>query len=214
MRKTLYTRAILPALAAASALAAPAGAAIFIDGISSISPVAAANDFKSDLNTNYGLTSQTNSFSSISLTAPARITFYALASESGYQNTFSFEGLSSTEQNFAFDTSRVIGTVNVAAGSLSGLSFTSNVGVPGSPGNPHFAVFLPTGFSGTTFSGDWVVFGYDDSNRGDDDFDDFIIGAQISPIPEPQAWALMVAGFGLVGWQLRRGRKRQATALF
>jgi hypothetical protein len=28
----------------------------------------------------------------------------------------------------------------------------------------------------------------------------------VSAIPEPQVWALMVAGFGLVGWQLRRRR--------
>lgn len=33
---------------------------------------------------------------------------------------------------------------------------------------------------------------------------------RISPVPEPSSWAMMIAGFGLAGWHLRRRRTRRA----
>jgi hypothetical protein len=33
-----------------------------------------------------------------------------------------------------------------------------------------------------------------------------------APIPEPATWALMLAGFGLVGVAVRRGRRRRGHA--
>ncbi len=201
-------KAFLPALAAASVFISPASAAIMIDGIGSTSPIASNNDFAGALSSTYSYTSQANNFSSISLTAPAQITFYALASESGYNNSFSANGVSGSESEFAFDTSRVIGSVDLPAGALSDLKFTSNHGTDGVAGGPQLAVFLPSGFSGSSFSSDWVVFGYDDTAGGDADFDDFIVGAQISAVPEAHIWALMIVGFGLVGLQLRRNRNK------
>ena len=206
---------LLSALAVATALAAPASAALLVDGVGSTSALASGNSFAAQLNSNYGYTQQTTDYSGISLTAPARITFYALASESGYANTFSFEGLSNTENAYSFDSSRVIGSLKVAAGSLAGMSFTSNLGLPALPGQPNFAVFLPTGFNGGSFSSNWLVFGFDDgygkSNKAD--YDDFIVGAQISAIPEPHTWAMVIAGFGLVGLQLRRSRNKSLPSV-
>lgn len=206
---------LLSALAMATALATPASAALLVDGINSTSALAPGNSFAAQLNANYGYTQQTTDYSGISLTRPARITFYALASESGYADTFSFEGLSNTENAYAFDTSRVIGSLKVAAGSLAGMSFTSNLGLPALPGQPNFAVFLPTGFNGGSFNSDWLVFGFDDgygkSNKAD--YDDFIVGAQISAIPEPHTWAMVIAGFGLVGLQLRRSRGKSLSSV-
>ncbi|QMW22628.1 hypothetical protein [Sandaracinobacteroides saxicola] len=31
---------------------------------------------------------------------------------------------------------------------------------------------------------------------------------QVAPVPESQAWAMMIVGFGLVGWMIRRARRR------
>ena len=31
-------------------------------------------------------------------------------------------------------------------------------------------------------------------------------------VPEPQTWAMMLLGFGLIGWQIRRGRPRTIAA--
>lgn len=204
---------LLSALALTAATVSPASAAFFIDGIGTVGSVAANNDFAGDLSANYSYTLQSNDFGGISLTAPARITFYALASESGYTDTFSGYGVNGVESNFSFDASRVLGSAIVGAGGLTDLNFTSNLGTSGGPGSAQFAIFLPTGFSGSTFNTDWLVFGFDDTVGGDADFDDFIIGAQISPIPEPQMWALIIAGFGLVGLQLRRGRRAGSRAI-
>jgi hypothetical protein len=38
----------------------------------------------------------------------------------------------------------------------------------------------------------------------DDNHDDFIVKATISAIPEPATWAMMILGFGLVGFAARR----------
>src|SRR3546814_13455977 len=85
----------------------------------------------------------------------------------------------------------------MAACALTNFVFSSSGGSSASPGSAQFSIFLPTGFAGGTFNTDWLVFGFDDTVGGDADYDDFIIGAQISPIPEPPMWALMIAGFGL-----------------
>jgi hypothetical protein len=37
-------------------------------------------------------------------------------------------------------------------------------------------------------------------------YDGVQYGLHITPVPEPEAWAMMIAGLGLVGWRLRRGR--------
>ena len=203
--------ALLPAVAAVTALISPASAALFVNGIGSTTAISSANNFAADLDTNYGLTLQTNNISGLSLSAPARITFYALASESGYTDSFSSNGVNGTETNSGFDTTRVLGTAIFSSGALTDIKFTSNVGVDGVPGGAQFAVFLPTGFADSAFSSDWVVFGYDDTLGGDNDFDDFIVGAQISAIPEAHIWALMITGFGLVGLQLRRNRTKSVS---
>lgn len=48
-----------------------------------------------------------------------------------------------------------------------------------------------------------------------------VVGA-VTPVPEPTTWALMLAGFGVIGWSMRRGKAaaaqvvkvRQRTALY
>jgi hypothetical protein len=39
-------------------------------------------------------------------------------------------------------------------------------------------------------------------------FGEAVMALQISPVPEPEAWAMLAAGLGLIGWRLRR---RQAV---
>ena len=56
------------------------------------------------------------------------------------------------------------------------------------------------------------VIGYNDS-AGDaylGDWDDFVIGVNIAPIPEPETYAMLLAGLGLMGFVARR-RKKSAT---
>src|SRR3546814_12289161 len=75
----------------------------------------------------YSLVSQTGDLSSISVTAPARINFYALGSESGLENTFLFGALSHTEADYAYDPTRLIGSADFTSpGSFGGLVFMSD----------------------------------------------------------------------------------------
>lgn len=56
---------------------------------------------------------------------------------------------------------------------------------------------------GQTFD---LVIGYNDSGVGHDDWDDFVVGVNFAPIPEPETYALMLAGLGVVGFVARRRR--------
>lgn len=54
------------------------------------------------------------------------------------------------------------------------------------------------------------VLGYNDSFSGDADFDDFVVGINIAPIPEPETYAMLLAGLGLMGFVARRRKQRSA----
>ncbi|RZT10130.1 PEP-CTERM motif-containing protein [Duganella sp. CF402] len=43
---------------------------------------------------------------------------------------------------------------------------------------------------------------------GDGAFTDDDIGRDVSPVPEADTWAMLLAGLGLVGWQVRRSRRQ------
>lgn len=60
--------------------------------------------------------------------------------------------------------------------------------------------------------GFYTYIGFEDRAVGSDwDYDDatyvFADVGQVSPVPEPATWALMIAGFGLVGFASRRRRR-------
>jgi hypothetical protein len=56
------------------------------------------------------------------------------------------------------------------------------------------------------------LLGFNDSFKGDADYDDFVVGVKftsatppvVAPVPEPQIYAMMLAGFGLLGLSARR----------
>jgi hypothetical protein len=50
------------------------------------------------------------------------------------------------------------------------------------------------------------VIGYNDSAGASTlgDWDDFVIGVNLSPIPEPETYAMLIAGLGLLGFAARR----------
>ncbi|HLZ73892.1 PEPxxWA-CTERM sorting domain-containing protein [Phenylobacterium sp.] len=69
----------------------------------------------------------------------------------------------------------------------------------------------PAGVSSTGAVDVWASFGSLDlisfSNpTGGAFIEDSVTPGPLNGVPEPTAWALMVAGFGLVGWELRRRR--------
>jgi hypothetical protein len=50
-----------------------------------------------------------------------------------------------------------------------------------------------------------IGYGYDGVLRGE------YLLTPVSAVPEPSSWALMIGGFGLAGWSLRRSRGGMAS---
>ena len=57
------------------------------------------------------------------------------------------------------------------------------------------AVFTPFTLGGTYD----LILGFNDGMRVDSDYDDIVVGLKIAAIPEPEAYALMLAGLAAVG---------------
>jgi hypothetical protein len=209
MRRVGYTIA----LAAGLAFAPPAAAVQFVLGVASPVAVPGNNDFKTDL-ADLGLTEFTGAGATLSLSGPGRITFYRLGSESSLTNSFTGGSVNGVEADGNFFGSPILlGTDSFAAGSLSGkLFFTSGgSGMVTDIGDAGFGIFVPKGVK-SIYQSNVVYFGMDDFiNNDDDNHDDFIIKAVVGNIPEPQTWAMMILGFGLVGFAARRSG-RSVTA--
>lgn len=175
-----------------------------------------SNDFQASLAA-LGLSRYASTGASLFLNGPATIVFEFLGSESGFDDTFSTSGgLSLTENssytNF-FAAPLLIGAQTFSFGSLASLlNFSSSGGIPAKVGENGFGIFLdPNLISGsqvTTF-----YFGYDDEfTNQDDDYDDFVVRATVtSAVPEPSTWAMMFAGFALLGLSLRRRQSRSVS---
>ena len=71
--------------------------------------------------------------------------------------------------------------------------------------NPSFALL---GTNVVTNAGTFqYVVGFNDS-MNHDDWDDFVIGINVAPVPEPQTYALLLAGLGVIGFVARRRQAR------
>ena len=209
MRKLLVGLLVVGAAIATT----PAGAAVTITAGDTIHPIPGNNDFRTKLNS-LGLTAFTTTNASLVLDDGTQIIFEFLGSESGFNDAFSTAGatpLSYTETSSPpgenhFASPILIGADTFSGGSLAGLlNFTSSGGVAATVGADGFGIFLPAGFDGS-LSTNVFYLGYDDRiNNADDDHDDFIVRATV--LPEPGTWAMMLLGFGAVGFAIRRQRK-------
>lgn len=135
-----------------------------------------------------------------------------LGNESGYTNNFSFGlGNSLLESNFLGKTiSTAVGTGTV------GFTFSDNSGSGHTFANGSQQT-LPLGFAilrGQTnkYGSFQYLLGFNDSYKGDADYDDFVVGVNFvsAPVPEPETYAMLLAGLGLIGFSARR-RKNDST---
>lgn len=150
-------------------------------------------------------------FGTVVLSGPAQITYEYLGSESGYDTSLFADFLAGSGGVTEAGGSSASGWVD---GGVLDFAFLDNHGgeVHNSAGagwtswshpNPSFVILgRRTARSGVTS----YLLGFNDSYRGDADFDDLVVRVSIAPIPEPGTYALMLAGLGIVGFIARRRR--------
>lgn len=195
--------------AAALAVSSTADASVIIT-FGGADPISGNNNFIGDLN-GLGLTQYTTTGATLTLDEASLLTFEVLGSESGYNDTFTAGTLSVTEYTSLvnlFATPYLLGAENFGAGSLAGiLNFSSSQGVDATVGDDGFGIFLGDNAYSGMLSNVFYI-GYDDQVTGqDDNHDDLILRVTVSPaIPEPATWAMMLLGFGAVGFAMRRRR--------
>ena len=203
----------LAALALLSALASPVPAsasAIITEG--DTFAVSGNNDFQAQILA-MGYNRFTSTGASITLDENSIIEFFFLGAESGYNDTFNASGVVYNEANGNFFPGGIpIGSAFFAAGALTvaTINFTTDGlldgGANAGPGDAGFGIFLQEGFqSGGAVSS--FLLGYDDqiTNPDDDNHDDLMVLAVVrSAVPEPGTWAMLLAGFGMLGAAMRR----------
>lgn len=209
----------LLAAAATCVSVLPAQAAVFVvDGIGAVTGISANNNYTSDLAA-LGLTGLAINYGSVSITgAPGTVSVYRVASESGYHNTLTAFGSAPIAEPgpqpvSGWTPNDLVTSTPSFTGSLAGaINFFSNgIGSATTFNSAQLGIFLPKGFQGGQYVANELWIGFDDSKFSNpfDDHDDFII--RISVVPEPATWLTMIAGFGMVGYQLRR-RKSASIA--
>ena len=225
MKKIAYSVA---AVLAAGTMAPAANAASFLLTLNATPNAipAAANAFSSDLS---GLGLGLIGLGQVQLDGDYNITFELMGSESGFADTFrtSFVigGVTIAEfttgiiNNFlsGTNTPTQIQTASFGGGVNLPIEFrNNNNAVISNPGTVGFGTLITAGMldsaggalnAGDVLDlGDVVYFAYDDqvAPNDDDNHDDLIIRATLSPVPEPATWAFMLVGFGAVGYALRR----------
>jgi hypothetical protein len=208
---SVRTFGLATAAAVGLALAAPAAAADFSLTVGTVAGVPANNDFKTQL-AGIGLVNYTDVGASLAITGPvplagATLKFEFVAREAGFNNSFHTKDFSWTSAPPSFqpwDQAKLIGTGLYTAGPVTDWLFKRPDGTPFGIGTQQFGIFIPAGLSaGDVFKSRVLYLGFDDTGAGpDDNHDDIIL--RVTLVPEPATWAMLIAGFGLVGFSLRR----------
>lgn len=136
-----------------------------------------------------------------------------LGNESGYVDSFAF----GFGNGSLLESNKLGATVSqsVGAGTVS-FSFSDNSGLGhtfknGDKQQQYFGFAILDGQTNRYGTFDYIL-GFNDSYTGDADYDDFVIGVNFvpAPVPEPETYAMMLAGLGLLGLSVRRRKDDRA----
>lgn len=207
-------------LGAVTAAASAASLTVNQTGTAQVSPVFSPTPLTEVITNLSGATYQ---LGTLQASGVGNVSYTYLGSEAGYTNYFTDgSGFFHNKTSSAGGTQTAVGTTltqSINASTPANLDFS-------------FATVLPAGqavqlsnLSGTTsapaatyaiFSGASIattlgkfqyILGFNDLGSGNDrDFDDLLVGVNISPIPEPETYALLLAGLGMMGFMARRRR--------
>jgi hypothetical protein len=193
------------AITLAASLSANAAFVISAGGTTEALPIS-GNDFNGDLS-GEGIHNMTTG-AQLSVDMDGFVTFYYLAAESGYTNSFNSGPNTITEHNEGFKWDGWSSfTISVAANEILDFSFTSETA---------HALTPVDNASGTSLEGLGImtdgnmsdlVLAYNDNalGTGDGDYDDMLVRAEFSAVPIPAAVWLFGSGLlGLIGIGRRR----------
>jgi hypothetical protein len=145
---------------------------------------------------------------------PAVMTATFLGKEAGDTNTYTFDFAGGTLVNTGAIGSSISGPVG--SGPLTFVfadtTTATSVGNGGSSGAFTSYVILGTyddvgAFTPYTASGQYaLILGFNDGAPVDGDYDDMVVGLNVAAVPEPETYALLLAGLGAIGFISRRRR--------
>lgn len=165
----------------------------------------------------------TAQFGTLATSGPATITYTYLGAEAGLSNFFATDTGYFANQGPEGGSASTVGatlTQKVFDTGSTNLDFSFGTLVPtgdsvvlsNSDGNTSpdasYAIVAGDGIQTTQGSFQYILH-FDDPGmnvNGDSDFDDLLVGVNISPIPEPETYALLLAGLGMMGYMARRRR--------
>ena len=130
-----------------------------------------------------------------------------------YSFAFSSGILSNTGPLFASISGPIsAGMLDFSFKDLTTGSTVNNGGNASSNGFASYSIlgsFAGSSFTPYTMGGAYqLVLGFNDGLRVDADYDDLVVGFNVAAIPEPETYALMLAGLGALGFIGRRRQKK------
>jgi hypothetical protein len=131
-----------------------------------------------------------------------------LGNESGYVDSYHF----GAGNGALLESNQLGATISQSVGAgLLNFSFSDNAGLGhtfanGDQQQQVFGFAILNGQTNKYGTFDYLL-GFNDSYSGDADYDDFVVGVNftsMAPVPEPQTYAMILAGLGLLGFSARR----------